>query len=197
MQTHEKVGIYIGTFDPVHSGDVSFALQASAEADLDSVYFMPDRVPVAATGEHYAHRVAMLSRAIRPHETLGVLEMVDKRFALHYSLPRLNRIFPGAKITLLMGAYEFIELMTCDVSRVLRSTEIVVAVRNQTEISAVTQAIAVKGLPPRSVTMIDSLYPDVTSAKVRGALRLNIATKGLLTSVRAYARREWLYARMP
>ena len=40
-----RIGIYAGTFDPVHAGHVAFALQSLEAAKLDRVYFLPERRP--------------------------------------------------------------------------------------------------------------------------------------------------------
>src|SRR4051812_40769392 len=74
----KRIGIYAGTFNPVHTGHVAFALQAVKEANLDEVYFVPERQPRGKAGvEHFGHRVAMLKRALRPYKQFDVLELVD------------------------------------------------------------------------------------------------------------------------
>ena len=78
-----RIGIYAGTFDPVHIGRVTFALQSLEAAKLDEVYFLPERRPRGkATPEHFGHRVGMLKRALEPHERLRVLELVDVNFSV-------------------------------------------------------------------------------------------------------------------
>ncbi|MEI9913739.1 MAG: adenylyltransferase/cytidyltransferase family protein [Candidatus Saccharibacteria bacterium] len=37
-----KIGIYAGSFDPIHLGHITFALQAIEQAGLDKVYFLPE-----------------------------------------------------------------------------------------------------------------------------------------------------------
>jgi nicotinic acid mononucleotide adenylyltransferase len=72
-----RIGIYAGTFDPVHAGHVSFALHAMTVAQLDEVYFLPERLPRYKPGAaHFAHRVAMLKRAVKPHPDLQIIELV-------------------------------------------------------------------------------------------------------------------------
>lgn len=40
-----RIGIYGGTFDPVHYGHLLLAESAREQADLDEVWFLPTRVP--------------------------------------------------------------------------------------------------------------------------------------------------------
>ena len=40
-----KIGVFGGTFDPVHSGHVEFVKTAIAELSLDLVYVMPNGNP--------------------------------------------------------------------------------------------------------------------------------------------------------
>lgn len=40
------VGIFGGTFDPVHNGHISLVRQAQAELSLDSIHFLPCAIPV-------------------------------------------------------------------------------------------------------------------------------------------------------
>ncbi len=62
----KRIGLFGGTFDPVHNGHLSIACQAAEEAKLDQVLFIPAADPPhkAAPGASYWHRVAMLETAL-------------------------------------------------------------------------------------------------------------------------------------
>src|ERR1035438_181672 len=91
----KRIGIYSGTFNPIHTGHITFALQATTEASLDKIYFLPERKPRnKAQVEHFAHRVAMIKQAIRPHPKFNILELTDPSFSVKASLPKLQAIFP-------------------------------------------------------------------------------------------------------
>jgi nicotinate-nucleotide adenylyltransferase len=67
MEEGEKrIGLFGGTFDPVHRGHLSIACQAAEEAKLDQVLFIPAADPPhkAAPGASYWHRVNMLEAAL-------------------------------------------------------------------------------------------------------------------------------------
>jgi len=194
--TKHRIGIYAGAFDPVHSGHMGFALQALGEADLGEVYFLPERKPrYKPSAEHYGHRVAMLRQAIRPHNQLALLELVDRQFSVQKTLPQLRHLFSDIELVFLMGAEVFTKIPEWrNSSQFVDGAEYVVAIRSQKELDAVNATIALLGIPSSSITIVDSVRPEVSSTKLRYALRQNRSDEGMLRSVESYAKREWLYA---
>jgi nicotinate-nucleotide adenylyltransferase len=99
-----RVGIYSGTFDPVHKGHVSFALEALVQAGLDSVVFLPEREPREKTRvTNFSHRVKMLRLASAEHIALDMVELPDSRFSVQATLPKLQARF-GSDLSLLIGS---------------------------------------------------------------------------------------------
>lgn len=195
-----KIGVYAGLFDPVHSGHISFALEAREAANLREVYFLPERMPGdKKPAEHYAHRVAMIRQAIAPHTNLELAEMQDKRFSVSGTLPRLQNIFNATQMVFLMGAETFISMKDWpNVSRMIESCEFAVSTKDADEVQAVLAVAADLALPSGSLTLLDSTRPDVAAPVVRDALRARQPNApGVLSSVIRYAKREWLYVSFP
>jgi nicotinate-nucleotide adenylyltransferase len=190
-----RIGIYAGAFDPVHAGHVAFALQSLQAARLDRIIFLPERRPRFKPGvEHYAHRVAMLGKALRPHPDLAVMEMVDRHYSVQRTLPQLEALFPNSQLVLLMGSDAALSVPGWQYAgRLLQSCELVVGVRSAHQHDAIEALIRGWEIVPASLTVVDSYAPDVSSAHIRQALRTDKYAKGLLASVRRYARQEWLY----
>jgi len=191
-----RIGIYVGAFDPVHAGHISFALQALHDARLDQVVFLPERRPKERPGvEHYAHRIAMLKSALQPHRNLAVMEMVDRHFTVARTLPLLLSVFQDARLVFLMGsdaAAALPELSYAD--RLMRGNELAIGTLGRQGRDGVQEAM--EGWPfalADGVTVIDSFAPDVSSAHIREALQRGDSAKGLLASVKRYAREQWLY----
>ncbi len=195
MKNERRIGIYAGTFDPVHSGHVAFALQSLKAADLDEVYFLPERRPRKKHGvEHFGHRAAMLKRALEPHPSLGVLELEDTSFSVSRTLPRLKKRFPDAKLVLLFGSDVARDLAGWPGSaRLLKGSEIVIGIRSRDKRADVRRTVEDWPARPESVIIFDSHAPDVSSGIVREALRRRGQAPGLLTSVERYSGRHWLY----
>lgn len=190
-----RIGIYAGTFNPVHLGHIAFALQAIKEADLDQVVFLPERQPRHKVGvEHFGHRVAMLKRAIRPYTNMSIVELVDRNFTVMKTMPQLLRAFPDSQLTLLMGSDVALDIPHWQhAQRLLESTELVVGVRSDRQLADVWAEIGSWKVPPKQLYMVESFAAEVTSTAVRKALRTRDYTPGLLRSVHRYARRNWLY----
>jgi nicotinate-nucleotide adenylyltransferase len=190
-----RVGIYAGAFDPVHAGHVAFALQAMETAQLDQVVFMPERRPrYKPSVEHYAHRVAMIKAACRPHPNLSVMEVVDKHFTVKRTLSLLRTVFKGHELVLLMGSDTALSIPAWPyANQLLKSCELVVGVRSQHQRTEVELTVAAWDVAPVALNIFDSFAPHITSTQIRKALRANQSADGLLTSVHRYARQEWLY----
>lgn len=191
----KRIGIYAGTFDPVHTGHVAFALQAVQVAKLDKMYFLPERQPRHKQGtEHFVHRVAMLKRAAKPHPQFQVLELPDVSFSVERTLPRLQRQFSGNQLVFLFGSDVIPGFMEWPkAERLLKHCELVIGVRNQDDLLYVKQQITNWPIQPTNLSIFASYAPDVSSGSVREALRRRENIHGLLTSVQRYSDHNWLY----
>jgi nicotinate-nucleotide adenylyltransferase len=191
----KRIGIYAGTFDPIHAGHVTFALQALEIAGLDRIYFLPERRPRAKQQvEHFAHRVAMLKRALKPHRQFAILELVDVKFSVEHTLPRLQTQFPKGELVFLFGSDIIPSLENWPhVDKLLLGHEIVIGLRNEDSRSTLHTIIEAWTSQPKAVTIFPSYAPGVSSGQVREALRKRQSAEGLLSSVERYSDRNWLY----
>lgn len=196
MKRSPRIGIYAGTFDPVHSGHVAFALQALQAAELDKIYFLPERRPRKKQQvEHFAHRVGMLRQALEPHPQLEVLEMVDVNFSVSHTLPRLHQQFPDAQLVFLFGSDIVPELAAWpEAARLLKESELVIGIRSRDKRDDLRTVIEAWQPQPKAVVIFDSYAPAISSGIVREALRTGRSkAPGLLPSVERYSDRHWLY----
>lgn len=190
-----RIGIYAGTFDPVHAGHIAFALQAMRRAKLDRVYFVPERRPRQKAGvEHFAHRAAMLRRAALPHPDFDVLELEDVSFSVEYTLPRLRRRFANDQLVFLFGSDTARQIIDWPLAeRLLRRDELVVGVRQRDNLKELEAAIGNWPVRPKALTIFESHSPAVSSRKIRESLRSRRPVSGLLSSVKRYSAQHWLY----
>ncbi len=103
-----RIGVFGGTFDPVHSGHVAMAEAAAMKYRLGRILFLPARISPHKTRPptDSRHRVAMLALAIsgRPDWSIS-LEDLDREgpsFTVD-TLRTLSARAPGDEMWLLMG----------------------------------------------------------------------------------------------
>ncbi|HUD10485.1 MAG TPA: nicotinate-nicotinamide nucleotide adenylyltransferase [Candidatus Saccharimonadales bacterium] len=195
-----KIGIFAGAFDPVHAGHITFALQAAKEAKLTKVVFLPERRPRNKPAvEHFGHRTAMITRAIRPYQNLALLELPDLSFDVPHTLPKLQKEFPDAALVFLMGSDAAQKLTSPswspdELSTYLQTAGLIIAMRKSDDLTTIQKTLADLPVQPRSVHSITTSEQHISSSKIRQALRRNQPTTGLLPSVYRYTRDQWLYA---
>lgn len=189
-----RVGIYSGSFDPVHAGHVAFALQAQKLAGLEHVFFMPERQPKGNhEAEHHTHRAVMVDQALRPYEQFSLLDLPDARLTLR-SLPRLRRALPtGVELSLLLGADELLEHKPNDIPQLYQQLTLIIAITSNDQLAEVLARINASSGHFRNLLFIDIGKKRITSSTIRSALRHGQKVSGLLPSVWRYARHQWLY----
>jgi nicotinate-nucleotide adenylyltransferase len=194
-KTTSRIGIYAGTFNPVHTGHIAFALQAIDAANLAMVYFMPERRPrEKQTIEHFGHRMAMLTRATKPHAKLDTLDLVDVNFSVQRTMPQLQQEFPDSKLVFLMGSDVVPGVPSWPhAQQLLEQAELVVGVRAGHDAEQLKALISGWALQPQAVTIFDSYAANVSSSIIRSALQQRQTTHGLLPSVQRYSNHHWLY----
>jgi nicotinate-nucleotide adenylyltransferase len=104
-----RIGVFGGTFDPVHQAHIDIATAARDQAQLDVVLFMVASMPphkrheVEATAED---RFAMVEAALAREEGLEASRMELERNGPSYTvdtLERLRALRPGVTLFLILG----------------------------------------------------------------------------------------------
>lgn len=113
-----RVGVFGGTFDPIHYGHLLLAETCREQCDLDQVWLLPANVPPHKQQHRLTpvqHRLAMLQLAVAGHEAFVVSELEIQRGGVSYTVDTLSAILqqePAAELYLLMGADSLNELPT-------------------------------------------------------------------------------------
>jgi nicotinate-nucleotide adenylyltransferase len=198
LWTLGKIGILSGTFDPIHAGHVAFALKAIEHENLHKVVFIPERQPRRKEGvTHYAHRVAMIRLALKPHQKLAVLEVPDKQLNVQKTLPRLKKHFTGDELYLLMGS-DMVDILISpqaaeqwpDLRQMLGTIKIIVSVRGKKIKEEHRQKVDM--LQPHA-RILTSTKPYASSRDIRDRLLRGKPHPDVLPSIRDYIKANWLY----
>ncbi|MBI3337871.1 adenylyltransferase/cytidyltransferase family protein [Candidatus Saccharibacteria bacterium] len=99
-----RIGIYSGTFDPVHDGHIAFANAALKQCNLDKIFFLVEPRPRRKQGvKAFEHRTEMVRLAIKNEHSLGSIVLNQQRFTPADTLPLLTERFKGADLYMLIG----------------------------------------------------------------------------------------------
>jgi nicotinate-nucleotide adenylyltransferase len=109
-----KLGLFGGTFDPVHNAHLFVAEAARVELGLERLLFLPTRgthyrIPPIATPQE---RLAMLRGALAANPHFGVDETDLDEAATGYSadlMPRLRARYPGDELTFVVGGDSLVD----------------------------------------------------------------------------------------
>lgn len=113
---HMRIGIFGGSFDPVHYGHLLLAELCRESCRLDEVRLVPAAVPPHKQDQGRAadeHRVAMLELAIGAHPQLQVWDVELKRGGVSYTVDTLRALReaqPNDELFFLMGADSLYDL---------------------------------------------------------------------------------------
>ncbi len=191
----ERIGVYGGTFDPLHIGHFRIA-EALVEAfGFDRLFFVPASVPPHKRGVEISsphHRYAMIALATQNSPRLFVSPIELEAPARPYTIETLARLegrYPGADLFFVMGADSFAEVnIWRDYEQLLREYRIVVAMREgqeeRTDLAAHltpdlhAQVIDLRGQKrPREgdfgtphIFLTDFVLEDVSATQIRKAV---------------------------
>lgn len=156
-----RLGIFGGTFDPVHVGHLAIARAALEAVPLDRVLFVParrsplkDRGPFA--GE--ADRLAMLQLAIADEPRFAVLDDELEREGPSYTVDTIDRLAGEDELFLILGSDALIDFPRWrEPERIARLATLLVADRPGAPLPA----------PDARVRVFDAPRLDISSRELR------------------------------
>jgi nicotinate-nucleotide adenylyltransferase len=111
-----KLGVFGGTFDPVHLAHLILAEQAREQLELDQVVFLPAAVPPHKQGREVTdgrHRLRMVELAIAGNPSFAVSDAELVREGISYTVDTLRALHeqvPSDELYLLIGADSLTDL---------------------------------------------------------------------------------------
>jgi nicotinate-nucleotide adenylyltransferase len=196
-----RLGVFGGTFDPVHYGHLLLAEQCREQLALDSVWFVPAAVSPHKQGlpsTSAAHRAAMLELAIAGHPAFCVCDEELRRGGPSYTvetLDALHRDDPSRRLVLLIGADSLADLPTWrEPARILELAEIAAVNRGR----GAAQLDAVLPVLPQAasrVTLVQMPAVELSATDLRGRAAAGRSLRYLTPRpVEEYIREHRLYA---
>lgn len=116
MNSPERIGVYGGTFDPIHRTHVAIARAARDAKELDRVLFVVSAVPPHKDGAVFtdaADRLAMVELAIAGEAGMEACRIEMDRDGPSYTVDTLGALkekYPAAEFYLIIGSDSLADL---------------------------------------------------------------------------------------
>lgn len=213
----QHIGVYGGTFDPIHNGHIQVARSVLSVFELDELIIMPAFVPPhksrrSVTHAYHRYAMAVLATLAEAELKVSMLEIdnPDRPFTID-TIERLQQIYgAGASFYLIMGADSFQEINTWkQYRRLLDSCNIIATARPGYSFSTehlpedarlrVINLVGEKKKPKRPIdkTLIfltDTVWCDISSTEIRRARAAGQSIRGYVPpSVADYIEKYGLY----
>ena len=205
-----KLGLFGGTFDPIHNGHLSMAAAFADELGLDQVVFIPAGDPYhksVATRTPALQRLAMVEAAIASDVRFAASDIDMVREGATYTvdtLQILRQYYPNAEMWWLMGMDSLLSLHTWHrYQDIFKLANVAVAARNDEKIQQVApemRALVAQGLSVATsaskgqLRLLQWQPEDISSTQIRNAVKTGLAIDGWVPKpVRDYISTHGLY----
>lgn len=203
-----RIGIFGGTFDPIHLGHLIVAEQCREQVPLDEVWFLP-----AARPPHkgrspltpFDRRIDMIELAIAGHPQFRVSDVENHRPGPSYTadtLTELRQARPEVDWHLILGADSLADLpQWYDPVRIISLATLLVVTRPGWEApsaNSLRQALGLTAEQPLRLRAVESPLIDISSRDLRRRVAEGRSIRYLVPSaVAAYIADKKLYRPSP
>ena len=206
------IGLYGGSFDPVHNGHVATAAELLARLPFREIRLLPAaRSPLKGRGLADHHRVAMLQLALRPYAGLSVDDRELHRPPPSFTIDTLHEVRRemgrATPLAFIMGMDSFLTLPQWkDWQQLTDCAHLIVINRpdhravftpdlaNWLKKHRITDAEPLESRPFGGVLLVETASHDIASRVIRAAIRSGQSTSGWLDpTVRDYIDTHRLY----
>jgi len=186
-----RIGVFGGTFNPIHYGHLVLAEQAYEKLNLDRVLFIPSFKPPHKSSQNIAearHRFEMVKIAIKANRRFQLSDIEIKRQGRSYlvdTLRQLSSIYPNAQLFFISGSDTAGQMAKWkSIEEVLSLARFILAKRPGYQLKKYSNKI--------SVISITEL--DISSSMIRRRIRMGKSVNYLMPpAVIKYIQRNKLY----
>tara|TARA_B100000470_G_C19757956_1_gene376914 strand:+ start:671 stop:1291 length:621 start_codon:yes stop_codon:yes gene_type:complete len=197
-----NIGIFGGTFDPIHLGHIAVAKYAKTDLNLDKVIFVPAGCPQLKPSLPAAsakHRFEMVKLAIGNKEMFYASDIEIKRKGPTFTVDTLKSIKKNyhskSSLWFIVGSDAFSEFNKWENYQEIMELSNVCVVRRPGESTELEQFGHVKKLvTENNVVFINRITPQISSTNVKAIIKdKNKVKRYLSPEVRDYIVRNGLY----
>jgi len=201
-QLPERIGVFGGTFDPIHMGHLVVAEEARVCCALDRVIFVPAKRPPHKPGEPHASacdRLEMVRLAVEDNSHFCVSAMELERPGPSFTVDTLRAIregHPSSTLFFVMGADSLVHLKTWrDPRGIMQLARFIAVTRPDWDIDLAVLDRELPGLAANT-ELLTTVRLEISSTDLRERVSEGRPIRYQMPDrVEAYIREQGLYIR--
>lgn len=197
LNVPQKIGVFSGSFDPVHRGHIESAIVALGALNLDTVLILLEKKPRRKTGlAEIEDRANMLELATMDYPSLRVVDLEDDNVTTTNTLDYLSKHFPDGEYWFIVGSDMLGHIEDWpDSQKLMKSFHICVVLRENQELKPVKDHIASlkETYPNTQFIILPSVWSPVSSSQIKKVLKSSPIVPGLDPAVHEYIKKHELY----
>lgn len=197
MSTPTRIGIFSGTFDPIHRGHVEACIVAFGALELDTVLILIEKQPHRKEAvTPYIDRANMIELATLDYPSLRMVDLETNNITTTDTIAYLEQQYPDGEYWYIVGSDMLEHIIDWDeYDKLLQSMQLCVVLRDNNELQAITEQLSqlTAKFPQLKTKILPSVWSPISSSTVKQALQSGTITTGLDPAVIEYIKRHNLY----
>lgn len=200
----KRIGIFGGTFNPVHLGHIEIASNVFDKLGLHKIYFMPSGVPPHKNQKGLAppeERFKMVEMAIEKDKRFEVLDYEIKKKTASYTVETIYELlikFKDSKIFLILGADAALDIFSWkDPQNIFKVCTFVIVSRPGYILEEFKKKISMlqkKGASMMHIIYLEESVIEISSSRIRERIKNGEDASDLLSKkVYAYVKEMGFY----
>lgn len=174
METKRKIGVFGGTFNPIHNGHINLVESYYNELELDEILVIPTNIPPHKTVDSEVSsrdRLKMLELAFKefPYVTVSDIELLagGKSYTI-LTLQKLLEIYPDDKLFLIIGGDMFLCFEQWkEYKKILSICTVCTAPREQGELKKLLEYQNIIDPQKRHTIVLNAPILELSSSQIR------------------------------
>lgn len=169
-----KIGIFGGSFNPIHNGHIYIADKVKEMLELDDVIFIPTGIAPHKDNSNFAskeHRYNMVKIAVEGKFTLSDIEVrTDKVCYAVNTMAEIKRLYSNDSLYYIIGADSLVTFMKWrEPLKLFKMLHLVVVDRDGADVEAVAEEYRKKYNAMITICHIDEY--DISSTEIRNSIK--------------------------
>lgn len=181
-----KIGLFGGTFDPIHIGHMILMENVINNLDLDKIYVLPNSNPPHKLENKKTAlnlRLKMVNEAIKDNPKLEINDYDYRDNEIHYTFNTINyfkKTYPNDEFFFIMGEDSFLDIEKWkNYKEILKENLIIFKRYSNKNFSLISKINQVRKYN-KNIYLIDNIALDISSTLIRNLVKENKSIRYLV-----------------